>query len=57
LGKKDYIVGCDLVDNFGLEEARKMQQLLVRRFGELLQSCRSIRAAAYDLRLRGSTVQ
>ncbi len=51
-----YIVGIDLVDAFGLEPARIIQQHLVRRYGELLLSWTSIREAAHELRSRGVLV-
>ncbi|RTL43706.1 MAG: hypothetical protein EKK48_08145 [Candidatus Melainabacteria bacterium] len=48
--KKTYIVGRDLEDYYGLDTARKTQQKLVRRFGELLISWSAIRDAAIALR-------
>jgi hypothetical protein len=50
-----YIAGSDLVDLFGLEAARIIQQRLVRRYGELLLSWSSIRQAAHEIRYRGLT--
>ncbi len=48
--QKNYIVGRDLEDFYGQEEARKTQQALVRRFGDLLLSWSAIREAARQLR-------
>jgi hypothetical protein len=56
LPETTYIVGSDLVDAFGLEAARTIQQRLVRRYGELLLSWSFIRQAAYELRSRGSAL-
>ncbi|CAN5662191.1 hypothetical protein BH10CYA1_BH10CYA1_51710 [soil metagenome] len=53
LAEKRYIVGRDLIEVFGLDQARIVQQRLVRRFGELLQSWSAIREVARDLRARG----
>lgn len=44
--QKAFIVGRDLEEFYGLEAARKIQQTLVRRFGELLVSWSAIRDAA-----------
>lgn len=47
-----YIVGVDLVDVYGLEQARIIQQRLVRRYGQLLQSWTAIREVAKSLSAR-----
>jgi hypothetical protein len=46
VGQQNYFVGRDLEDIFGFEEARKMQQVLVGRFGQMLLAWAAIREGA-----------
>lgn len=50
--QRNYIIGRDLESFYGENEARIVQQNLVRRFGELLMSWSAIRDAAFQLKVR-----
>jgi hypothetical protein len=56
LPKKEYIVPQDLLSRYAAEEARRLSQRLVCRFGELLQVWPDIVEAAKNLRARGISV-
>jgi hypothetical protein len=49
----DYVIPQDLLDGRSPEEARRLSQRLVRRFGELLAAWPDIVEAAKSLRARG----
>jgi hypothetical protein len=48
-----YHVGSDLVEAFGGEHARALQQRLVLRYGQLLKAWPQLRSAAQELRNKG----
>jgi hypothetical protein len=53
LPSPDYAVPSDLVDAFGLDQARSLLQRLVRKLGLLLQTWPDMMVAAQDLRAKG----